>query len=187
MEPPPEAPKEEKPVWPRIEELRHTLREQEVEYRALQRELYQADHTVRDRQAGNARLEESGQGRRRELQDLREVLYALLNGTEPEREAGKSAASDGFSRLLPRTVTVFGGKEAWRRKMKQLLPGVNCRKADGSLRLPEKGTIWIQPRGLTPRRYTALLDAIRQAGLPVRYFLSETAEQCAEELIAGEE
>lgn len=155
------------------------------------KELHSALHDV-EHMAGRVRdqlrtAEQNSEVDRAELAQLRENLYWLRAGEDPE------AVDNGPLVELPWQVRqrtlVFGGHDSWRKAVKPLLPG--ARFYDREI-LPDLNAIrsadvvWLQVNAMSHKYYYRIIDTARKHNIPVRYFGSAGARKCAMQLAFDE-
>ena len=132
-------------------------------------------------------VEQEGEIDRAELAQLRETLYHLRTGEDPEAE------DSGLLVALPwevkRRIAVFGGHDSWRKAVKPLLPGARFYDRED---LPDLNivrgadVVWLQVNAMSHKYYSRIIDAARKNGIPVRYFGSASAKKCAVQLALDE-
>ena len=125
---------------------------------------------------------------RRELADLRELIFNQNN--EAETEAEEDAQDTVFPYEVQQDTLIFGGHQTWLRTIRQLLKG-NIRFIDKDLifdvsivRHAEQ--IWIQPNALSHPQYYRIMDTARTFHKPVRFFAFASAGKCAKQLVDSE-
>lgn len=132
-------------------------------------------------------VEQKSEVDRAELAQLRETLYWLRAGEDPETE------DSGLLVELPwqvkRRVAVFGGHDSWRKAIKSLLPGARFYDREN---LPDLNivrgadVVWLQVNAMAHKYYDRIIDAARKNDIPVRYFGSASAKKCAIQLALDE-
>ena len=155
------------------------------EIKRLRSALHDAEKTARD--ARKALDESRAQAliEHRELADLRELVFHqdeddLASEDEPSKD------ESAFPYTVQRDTLVFGGHESWTKAIKKLLAG-NIRFVskdyvfDTSI-IRHVDVVWIQPNALSHKQYYRIVDTARQYKRPVRYFLSASAQKCAEQI-----
>ena len=125
---------------------------------------------------------------RRELADLRELIFNRKNGTEEETEEEIQDAS--FPYEVQQDTLIFGGHQTWLRAIRQMLKG-NVRFIDKDLNFDvsivrHAERIWIQTNALSHTQYYRIMDTARAFHKPVRYFAYASAVKCARQLADSE-
>lgn len=131
--------------------------------------------------------EQKGEIDRAELAQLRETLYHLRAGEDPE--TGDSGPLVALPYQVKRRIAVFGGHDSWRKAVKPLLPGARFYDRED---LPDLNivrgadVVWLQVNAMSHKYYDRIIDAARKNGVPVRYFGSASAKKCAVQLALDE-
>lgn len=128
-----------------------------------------------------ALLEQTGQ-ERRELAELREIIFRQQSDFEPPVDAGIE-----FPYSVGKRTVVFGGHDSWARAIKPMLTG-DIRFIDRNM-LPNTDLIrhadivWLQTNSLSHKFYNKIMDVVRNYDIPVHYFKFASAEKCAEQVV----
>lgn len=133
------------------------------------------------------RLAEALELQRKELADLREKVFLLENQDlkeEPEDQTIK------YPYHTAGRILSFGGHPSWIREMKKRLPEVMFISPDT---LPNvdlirgADTVWIQTNCISHSDYFKIMDAAKDSGIQIRYFVWAGANKCAEQLVKAQE
>lgn len=155
------------------------------------KELRGAIHDA-ERAAGRMRdqlrtVEQKNEVNRAELAQLRETLYWLRAGENPEAEDSGPLVELPWQ--VKRRVAVFGGHDSWRKVIKPLLPGARFYDRE---ELPDLNivrgadVVWLQVNAMAHKYYDCIIDAARKNDIPVRYFGSASPKKCAVQLALDE-
>ena len=158
--------------------------------RTLQKQLKQAtdEAHVQERRARKAEqiLEterEKSRSDRKELADLREVLFM------DEREDTGTTISLPYA--VKSRIVVYGGHDTWLKAMKDYVKG-DIRFIDKDQAILDRtvvrnaDTVWIQHNALPHSQYYAIIDEVRKTGKQVKYFLYASAKKCVEQIAKDE-
>ena len=173
-------------------EQANALQEQAAQYQEQNKRLRA---TVHDLEQKSRRAEKTlsdtkaaAEMERRELADLRELIFNRENGAEEETEEEIQDAA--FPYEVQQDTLIFGGHQTWLRAIRQLLKG-NIRFIDkdlnfdvGIVRHAER--IWIQTNALSHTQYYRIMDTARTFHKPVRYFAYASAVKCARQVADSE-
>ena len=188
------ADSETKTDWTKEELLEQvkTLKEQADQYQEQNKRLRSAVHDLEQK---NRRAEKTlsdtkaaAEMERRELADLREVVFNQNNEVETEEE--EDAQDAAFPYEVQQDTLIFGGHQTWLRTIRPLLKG-NVRFIDKDLVfdvniIRHSQRIWIQPNALAHSQFYRIMDTARTFHKPVRYFAFASAVKCAKQLVDSE-
>ena len=127
--------------------------------------------------------EQENQRLRRELADLRELIFLQ---DSPKEETKRQ---ERVVRLPVQThgrIVSFGGHPSWLTEMKKLLPNVVFYSSD---LIPNRDVIrgadevWIQTQYISHAAFYRIISSIGAKNVQLRYFTSSSAENCARQLI----
>ena len=164
------------------------LQEQAAQYQELNKRLRTAVHDLEQK---TRRIEKvlndtnaAAEMERRELADLRELIFNKENGAEEETEEEIQDAA--FPYEVQQDTLIFGGHQTWLRAIRQLLKG-NIRFIDKDLNFDvgivrHADRIWIQTNALSHTQYYRIVDTARTFHKPVRYFAYASALKCARQV-----
>ena len=105
-----------------------------------------------------------------------ESMVAALAGTE----------YDTGLDLAKLDVVIVGGHPGWARQIKEQLPvrawphGTTCPASV----LASADEVWIQAAYMSHKEFYAIINAVRRAGITVRYFATTGVGKCVEQLKA---
>ena len=185
---------EAKTDWTKEELLEQikALQEQAGQYQEQNKRLRSAVHDLEQK---NRRAEKTlsdtkaaAEMERRELADLREVVFNQNNEVETEEE--EDAQDAAFPYEVQQDTLIFGGHQTWLRTIRPLLKG-NVRFIDKDLVFDvnivrHSQRIWIQPNALSHSQFYRIMDTARTFHKPVRYFAFASAVKCAKQLVDSE-
>ena len=126
---------------------------------------------------------------RRELADLREIVFNLEN--EEERGEEVDSVDDSvFPYEVRKDTVVFGGHETWLKAIRPMLSG-NIRFVDKDINfnvniICNTEMVWIQANALSHSQYYRIVDAARQYKKPVRYFTYASAAKGAVQVMKAD-
>ncbi len=167
------------------EALKKLLSEKSKEIARLKQELHKAENEIKMEREAAEKIQSGCEADRRELNELRELIYNLQNGTESETE---SEADDiTFPYTAERRIVIFGGHDSWLRAIRPLLRNVRIidpyTNPDINL-IRNADVVWMQSNAMPHSYYNKIMDIIRQRKIPVKYFAYASAEKCARQLAA---
>jgi len=169
--------------------LKGRVQQLETKVSELQEALYKASKESERRQGEVERVRAESANEHQELLDLRELVFNLETGAEPELKLGPRQQLQFPFEVRHRTV-VFGGHDTWLKAIRPLLPNVNFvgREVNPSAEMIRHADmVWIQANALAHKRYYKIIDIVRVNDIPVRYFSYASAEKCAMQLAASDE
>ena len=158
------------------------LKEAEREISRLKKALYEAESKAHSMEKEMGRMKEQSAEERKELAELRELLYLQSNAQTDQPESEKEPE------LPYRThtrIAVYGGHETWWKAIRPMLPDVTFiprgQKPNPEL-IRNQDQIWIQANAMAHKDFYRLINAIRLYHIPVRYFSFASARKCAIQL-----
>ena len=168
------------------ESLQRRIRELEVEKKRLRQERHEADRAVQALCEKLDAMEAAAANDRRELAELRELLFCR---DCPEEDAAAEIKAIGFPVHTERNILVYGGHDSWLREIRKKLPDVRFiqkeSKVDPQL-VRNADEIWFQTNSLSHKLYDAVTQHASRNQVPVRYFHFASAAKCAEELVLAQ-
>lgn len=174
---------------PTAEELAEQVKLLQEENKKLRVSLHETEKTARDVRQELLSVRGSADLERRELADLREVIFNLDH--EPEEEEAETSVDDSvFPYEVRKNTVVFGGHDSWLKAIRPMLTG-DIRFVDRDLvfsvnLIRNADIIWIQPNAMSHSQYYRVVDAARQYGKPVRYFTCASAAKSAVQLMEAD-
>ena len=170
---------------PTNEELTEKLKLLQEENRKLRVSLYEAEKASREAKKDLLEVRGNAEMDRRELADLRDLIFNLDNGKK-ETETAEAVDESRFPYEVSRETVVFGGHDSWLKAIRPMLTG-NIRFIDRDLVfdahvIRNADIIWIQPNAISHSQYYRIVDAARQYRKPVRYFTYASAAKGAEQV-----
>ena len=150
----------------------------------LKQLAYEAEKENRALRKQNEELGGKSQAERRELAELRELLFLRENEPEPEE------AEIGNEISLPYAVThatvIFGGHDTWTKAIRPMLAGdvrfVDRRMNPDTNLIRHADVVWLQPNSLRHADYYKIINIIRTHKKQLHYFRFASAEKCARQL-----
>ncbi len=184
-EPEPEKREEPQDTVEQLHEALAALRQEnnrlKQENGKLKRALHSAARETEDEKEKYTALTEQTQLDRRELAELREIVFYQQNEIEVTPDAGIE-----YPYTVQRRTVVFGGHDSWARAIKPMLKG-DIRFIDRNM-LPNADLIrhadmiWLQTNSLSHKFYNKIMDVVRTYGISLHYFKFASAEKCAEQV-----
>lgn len=172
------------------EELEELLKRSQEENKKLRASLHEAEKSSRDAKKELLSARSDAELERRELADLRELIFNLDN-EEEEAEIAEAADETGLPYEVRKETAVFGGHDSWLKAIRPMLTG-NIRFIDRDLifdvsLIRNADVIWIQPNAISHSQYYRIVDAARMHRKPVRYFGYASAAKCAGQLMKADQ
>ena len=157
------------------------------EVRRLKSALHEAESGTRDARRELTALRERAEAERRELADLREVLFLQ---EQPAGEQESPPDTEDFPYTVRRDTLIFGGHSTWEKAIKPMLTGAvrfipRDLVFDTSI-IRRAEVIWIQTNAISHKQYYRIVDTARQYGKPIRYFACASAAKCARQLMEND-
>ncbi len=169
------------------EELVRQLRDQ---VKQLRISLHEAEKNARDAARELDLEKKDHEADRRELADLRELVFNREQNEQPE-EPEPEEKEDLFPYEVKKTTLVFGGHDNWLKSIKLLLTGdIRFISKDqdafdaGMLRKAE--VIWLQPNCMSHKQFYKVMDHARQWKKQVRYFSNVSAVKSATQVMEND-
>lgn len=119
----------------------------------------------------------------KELSDLREAVYLLENDGASETTVDESIR---YPFATSGRIICFGGHETWLKEMRKKLPNMVFFSPDALPNIDlirNADTVWLQTNCLSHADFFRIINAVRQNGIPIRYFSFAGAGKCAEQLV----
>jgi len=165
------------------EDLEKRISAQNTEIQKLKSALYNAEKKAADAQKKLTDEKEEFELERRELADLREILFMKDSSEETESE---DTNTDIFPYETKKDTVVFGGHFTWIKVFKPLFKGniryVEAGAAFDTILIRNCEVVWIQNNAIPHSQYYKVVNTARQYKKPVRYFKYASAVKCAEQL-----
>lgn len=158
-----------------IERLKQQIAELKSENKSLSRQLNDYNKKYNT-------LEESIKSERRELYDLRELVFNDQNNNE---SINTSATDIVYPYILKKKTVVIGGSTSWTNAIKAKFN--NIKVVDG-LSIPNDdlikyaNIIWIQVDYMQHKSYYKIINIARKYNIPVRYFTYKGIMSCCNQL-----
>jgi len=143
--------------------------------KGLKAELARMDKEIRKKDAEIA----AGKPDKRELAELRETLYHVLNQKDTDLQAEPEETPDikfPFTDL-PDGILIFGGYDQWRNRMQENFPTVRFVPADyryDTSIIRNASCIWVHSGYISHPTYYRILTDARAAGVEVHFFRSHS-------------
>ncbi len=165
------------------ENLEKRIASQSAEIQRLKSALHSAEKKAADAHKKLSDEKEEFELERRELADLREILFMKDSSEETESE---DTNTDIFPYETKKDTVVFGGHFTWIKVFKPLLKGniryVEAGAAFDTVLIRNCEVVWIQNNAIPHSQYYKVVNTARQYKKPVRYFKYASAVKCAEQL-----
>ena len=149
---------------------------------SLRAALHEEDYLKRDALRQCRQLREENNRLRRELADLRELVF--LERAE-ELLALSEEKTTQFPVMTSGKIVSFGGHPSWIREMKKMLPNVVFYSADV---IPSKDVlrnadqVWVQTQYISHAAFYRIVSALG-SNTQLRFFVSKGSRSCAEQLV----
>lgn len=151
----------------------------------LKTALHKAENDLRNEKERSEKFFADMETERRELSELRELIYNLRNNIEEE------AAPDTEEIHLPYTaqsnIVIFGGHDSWLRAFRPLVKNVRIidphTNPDINL-IRNADVVWMQSNAMPHSYYNKIMEIVRLRKILVKYFAYASAEKCARQLAA---
>lgn len=156
----------------------------------LEAALYNTEKTVKDISKKYDELKAAYEAERRELADLREIIFNKENLDKDDR-IGEDQFDDLKSPYFVKKKTVvFGGFEKWVKSLKPMVKGeikfvAREAKIDASL-VRNADVIWIQTNALPHRSFYSIANIARKLRKPIRYFTNASAVKCFKQMVEND-
>ena len=170
----------------KIEELEKRIAEMQEKADKADALLYEAEKKAKNLEN---ELEEQSKGyeaERKELADLREIVFSLESGEKPEEEKEEEIE---WPYEVKKDTLIFGGFETWTKAISPMLKGnVRFINRDAALhvdtRMMRKAeSIWIQINAISHPAYFRITDAAKMMHKQIHYFRTASAAGCAAQLV----
>ena len=171
------------------EVLRRCLEHAKNRIRELEEALYHAEKKAELEAEQTQTLEARAAEERRELADLRELVYIQAN-EHSERMLANEDQAVAFPYEAKRKIAVFGGHETWLKAIRPMLPTVTFAPREQSPNpnlIRSQDVIWIQANSMAHKDFYKLINIIRTNQIPVHYFGFASAKKCALQLVAEDQ
>lgn len=161
-----------------LERLRKENEQQKEELYKTKKELSDKD-TLLEKQANKRTVE------KQELNDLRELIFALTNDAGEEKPNQKP--STAFPYHTQKKHVVFGGHPTWLKAIKPMLPDVKfIEGVPSSEQIKGAEMVWLQTNYMSHKAFYKIIDIVRSKNIPLRYFTSASAAKGAEQVVAAD-
>lgn len=148
-------------------------------------ELYKTEKALADK---NILLEKQANKRsveKQELNDLRELIFALTNDAGEEKSSQKP--NTVFPYHTQKKHIVFGGHPTWLKAIKPMLPDVKfIEGVPSSEQIKGAEMVWLQTNYMSHKAFYKIIDIVRSKNIPLRYFTSASAAKGAEQVAAAD-
>ena len=175
---------------PTEEELTERIRLLQTEIKKLRISLHDAEKTSREARQELLSVRSHAELDRRELADLRELVFNLDHEAGKE-ETAETADAAQFPYEVQKETVVFGGHDSWLKVIRPMLTG-RIRFVDRDLVFDvnvvrNADVIWIQPNAISHSQFYRIADVARQYDKPVRYFTNASAAKSAVQLMKADQ
>lgn len=165
-----------------IKALEKLVAELRKENSLLKSEAYESTRKAKDIERDYDQLKTDIENDRRELANLRELIFNSQNSALEDKED----ESIKLPYYTNKKVTVFGGFISWRTRIKNILPNVRFIDKDtipNADLIKNSDVIWIQSNAISHSFYYSIINIARTYNIPVRYFTYASARKCAEQFV----
>lgn len=165
-----------------IEEYKRKLDSYKKQIKSLKKELSQGTKENKFLSKQNEQYEELTSSLRKELSDLREIVFNRDNEIN-EDETGTEQYS--FPYHTDGKIVSFGGHQSWLNSMRDMLPDITFVSPDT---LPNEeiiknaDTVWIQPNCISHAYFYRIVNIVRLYNIQLRYFKYQGTIKCANQL-----
>ena len=161
-----------------LERLRKENEQQNEELYKTKKALSDKD-TILEKQANKRTVE------KQELNDLRELIFALTNDAGEEKPSQKP--NTAFPYHTQKKHVVFGGHPTWLKAIKPMLPDVKfIEGVPSSEQIKGAEMVWLQTNYMSHKAFYKIIDIVRSKNIPLRYFTSASAAKGAEQVVAAD-
>lgn len=161
-----------------LERLRKENEQQKEELYKTKKALSDKD-TILEKQANKRTVE------KQELNDLRELIFALTNDAGEEKPSQKP--NTAFPYHTQKKHVVFGGHPTWLKAIKPMLPDVKfIEGVPSSEQIKGAEMVWLQTNYMSHKAFYKIIDIVRSKNIPLRYFTSASAAKGAEQVVAAD-
>lgn len=166
--------------------MKFQVKEKEAQIDELKKQLEEAERQKNRALAkADAVLSES-QAERRELADLRELMFNQENGVD-DTVTGDSSVS--YPYMFKKSMVVYGGHDTFLKVMKERFP--NARFIDTTVVnadvVRNADILWVQTNCISHPQYWNLVRAASLHNKPLRYFVAAGTERCSRQMIEADE
>lgn len=148
-------------------------------------ELYQVQKALTDVGAKSEKQAKTQAAEKQELNDLRELVFALTNDADSDKEEVKTKTV--FPYHTTKKHIVFGGHPTWLKAIKPLLPDVRFIEGQpSSEQVKGAEVVWLQTNYMSHKAFYKIIDIVRSKNIPLRYFTSASATKGAEQVVAAD-
>ena len=136
-------------------------------------------NTLLEKQANKRSVE------KQELNDLRELIFALTNDAGEEKPSQKP--NTVFPYHTQKKHVVFGGHPTWLKAIKPMLPDVKfIEGVPSSEQIKGAEMVWLQTNYMSHKAFYKIIDIVRSKNIPLRYFTSASATKGAEQVVVAD-
>lgn len=161
-----------------LERLQKENEQQKEELYKTKKALSDKD-TILEKQANKRTVE------KQELNDLRELIFALTNDAGEEKPSQKP--NTAFPYHTQKKHVVFGGHPTWLKAIKPMLPDVKfIEGVPSSEQIKCAEMVWLQTNYMSHKAFYKIIDIVRSKNIPLRYFTSASAAKGAEQVVAAD-
>lgn len=148
-------------------------------------ELYKAEKALADKNTLLEKQTEKRSVEKQELNDLRELIFALTNDAGEERPSQKPSTT--FPYHTQKKHVVFGGHPTWLKAIKPMLPDVKfIEGVPSSEQIKGAEMVWLQTNYMSHKAFYKIIDIVRSKNIPLRYFTSASAAKGAEQVVVAD-
>ncbi|MGN1136328.1 MAG: hypothetical protein ACI4SF_08930, partial [Oscillospiraceae bacterium] len=170
-----------------VDTLKSIISEKSDEIVRLKAALHKAENELKNEKKKSEKTLSDSEMERRELSELRELIYNLQNNTEEETQSGSEEIELPYT--AQSNIVIFGGHASWLRAFRPLIKNVRIidpyTNPDINL-IRNADVVWMQTNAMPHSFYNKIMDIVRLRKIPVKYFAYASAEKCARQLAADD-
>lgn len=135
---------------------------------------------------------EDGEKHRRELADLRELVFNSENGVQdlPEEKALLDGKEVGYPYKLGKRMVIFGGHDGWLKVMRQRFPDARFMDEKNIAFNPDviknSDIVWVQNNSICHPQFWNVAKYVGIYNKQMRYFTSAGTERCSKQLMEAD-
>lgn len=184
----PESPEDDEQTIPNgeISKLQVLLQSTRKENSNLRTALHEEDLLKRAALRNGRALERENERMRRELADLRDLIFLLESHTEEDTMLVKNELA--FPVSTKKKIASFGGHASWLHEIKKMLPDVAFYSPEvlpNADVLKNVDEVWIQTNCISHGAFYRIVSILKGYDVQLHYFKYASARKCAEQLISA--
>lgn len=165
-----------------LDEKTDMIRKLESDIKALNQELFNTLRELKSIKDKYNKLQNDVQSERRELYDLRELIFNSSSVSENKT----SNISIKYPYILKKKTVIIGGHVSWANNIRSKFNGAKvidgtCLPNDDLIKYAN--VIWIQATNLPHSTYYKAINIAHRYNIPIRYFTYSGIVSCSEQLV----